>query len=147
MTPIGVGRQTWKRTPFADVAALARRAEVEVRALRLARIAELAERHLARIDAFGEAELRKLVGRPHFTAWVGPQIWTRAQQRVLEAHPQPPRADFAVRNALQMPAERAADGGEDLFDAVEADAADQMHIHQSAALAGTGGCVPLIWMR
>ena len=28
-----------------------------------------------------------------------------------------------------MPAERAADGGEDLFDAVEADAADQMHIH------------------
>src|SRR5690606_15468431 len=119
-------------------AALARRAEVEIRALRLARIAELAEAHFLGLHALGEAQLRELRGGPHLAARIRPDIGAGAQQRVLEAHPQPARAGLAVGHALHVRAEQLSDGGENLFDAVEADAADEMHVHEEAISA---------WMR
>src|SRR6185369_9561547 len=90
----------------------------------------LAEGDFIRRHAFGEAKLRKLVGRPHFAARIGPQIRARAQQRVLEADPQPPWARLAVGHALQLSGKQRAGGPENLVDAVEADAADEVDIHR-----------------
>ena len=114
---------------FGSVAGLARGDKVEIGGARLARVAELAEFHIGRRDAFGQRQQRKLIGRADGAGRIRPQERAGAQQRILPADPQFAAADFAVGNAAQMRSEHFADGCENLIDRVEADAADQMNFH------------------
>jgi hypothetical protein len=89
-----------KPRPFGNVAAIAGGQEVEIGATRLAGVAELAELDFVRFDAFRQAQQRKPRRLAQRAARVGPQERTRAEQRILEAHPQAARPRLAVGDAL-----------------------------------------------
>src|SRR3954452_12186731 len=121
----------WQANLKADtgrnVSTIARRDEIEIRRARLAGIAELAEAHVLRCNILRQAQQRKARRLAECAARIGPQERTGAQKRILEAHPQATRARLAVRNPSQPAAERRADCTENLLDAVQSDAADQMN--------------------
>src|SRR6476660_10554356 len=106
---------------------IARRDEIEIGRARLTGIAELAEAYVLRCNILRQAQQRKARRLAECAARVGPQERTGAQERILEAHPQATWARLAVRNPSQPAAERRADGTENLLDAVQSDAADQMN--------------------
>src|SRR5262249_38173514 len=82
-----------------DIAVIARFEEIEIRGARLASVAEFSEPDLTSIYAFGEAEQWETRRFAQCRARIRAQEGACAQQRILEAGPQPTRAGLAVRNA------------------------------------------------
>src|SRR5262249_46624021 len=111
-----------------QLAATARRAEVEVRGSRFPGVSQFAESQFGGVDALRQAEQRKSGRLAHGPARVGPQERTRSQEGILKADPQAPRARLAVRHTLQTVTEHLADGTKYLVDTVEADTADEMDL-------------------
>ena len=126
MTLIGVGRQTWKRTPSAMFRAIARRRS-PVRRPRFARVAELAESQFVLTNPFCEAKQRKARRFSRRPTWIRAEKRAGAKQRILKADPQPARPRLTVRNAAQATTELPPNGLKYLLHAVQTNAADEMH--------------------
>src|SRR5262245_56611017 len=121
------GRQAdLKADTRRQLAATARRTEVEVGCPRFPCVSQFAESQLGRVDALCQAEQWKPGRFAHGPARVRPQERARSQEWVLKADPQAPRARFAVRHTLQATTEHRADYTKHLLDRVEADTADEM---------------------